>query len=264
VKILFIADIVGEPGRRAVRLLLPEIRTKHQIDIVIANAENSAGGSGVTEKTANELFACGINVLTSGDHIWDQKEIIGFLDTTPRLLRPLNYPPNTPGNGSYVLKLEDKPPVAVVNLQGRTYMPPIENPFVYIENEIKKLQTQTPIIIVDFHAEASSEKMAMGRFLDGRVTAVVGTHTHAQTADEQVFPGGTAFVTDAGFTGPHESILGRDIEPIIKRFLTGLPQKFPVAKDKLVLQGVLITLNEQSGRAQSIIRISEALVETNE
>ena len=262
-KLLFIADIVGHPGRRAVKELIPELRRRLAPDVVVANGENSAGGSGITVKTASEIFAAGVDIMTSGDHLWDQKEVVGLLQEEPRLLRPLNYPNGTPGKGSTVLERTGLPPVAIVNLQGRTFMPPLENPFHCVQAEVERLRPKTKIIFIDFHAEASSEKVALGRMLDGSVSAVVGTHTHVQTADECIFPGGTAFLCDAGFTGPHESVIGREIEPIITRFLTNMPQKFEVAKGRIFLQGALVEIDNDTGRATSIHRVSEPLPPAN-
>ena len=259
VKILFIGDIVGGPGRSAVAALVPVLRQRHQLDAVIANAENAAGGSGITPKTAEEIFSGGVDVITTGDHLWDQKEVSILLESEPRFLRPLNYPPGTIGRGSQLFKLPGRPVFAVVNLQGRTFMDELDNPFLAVQPEVARLREQTRIIIVDMHAEATSEKIALARLLDGQVSAVLGTHTHVQTADEQIFPGGTAFLCDAGFTGPHESVLGREIAPIIKRFITCAPQKFGVASERVLLQGVLVEIDEVSGRAVQIQRISEPL-----
>jgi metallophosphoesterase (TIGR00282 family) len=258
VKILFIGDIVGQPGRNAVKTLLPKLREQHALDFVIANGENSAGGSGITPRTAEEIFSAGVDVITSGDHLWDQKEVLELLANERRFLRPLNYPSGTPGQGSGVFEIQDsKLKIAVLNAQGRTFMPPLENPFLLVFEEVKRLREQTKIIFVDFHAEATSEKIAFARFLDGQVSAVVGTHTHVQTADEQIFPGGTAYLTDAGFTGPHESVLGREIEPVIKKFLTGIPQRFEVAKNAVLLHGAVIEIDDASGKALNIQRVSE-------
>jgi hypothetical protein len=259
VKLLFIGDIVGQPGRRAVKELLPRLRAEHGIDVVIANGENSAGGSGITPKTAEEIFSAGVDVITSGDHLWDQKEVMVLLASEPRFVRPLNYPVDTPGQGSCIVTTAGGARVGVLNLQGRTFMPALENPFHAALAEVEKLRAATPILLVDMHAEATSEKIAMARLLDGKVTAVVGTHTHVQTADEQIFPGGTAFLCDAGFTGPHESVLGREIAPIIQRFMTGMPQRFEVAEKRVLLQGALIELDAATGRAISIQRVSEPL-----
>lgn len=230
-KLLFIADIVGQPGRRAVKELVPGLRRLHRVDVVVANGENSAGGSGITVNTAAEIFASGVDIITSGDHLWDQKEVMQLLANERRFVRPLNYPPGTAGQGSTVFEREGVPKLAVINLQGRTFMPPLDNPFHSVLAEVRRLQPSTRTIFVDFHAEATSEKVALARMLDGQVSAVIGTHTHVQTADEQIFPGGTAFLCDAGFTGPHESVIGREIEPIVQRFLTSMPQRFEVAKE---------------------------------
>jgi hypothetical protein len=226
---------------------------------VVANGENSAGGSGITPGTAAEIFEAGVDVITSGDHLWDQKEVIQLLENETRFVRPLNYPEGTPGQGSTIFRCEGRPPVAVINAQGRTFMPDLDNPFHAMLARVEQLREETPVILVDMHAEATSEKIAMGRMLDGKVSAVLGTHTHVQTADEQIFPGGTAFLCDAGFTGPHEGILGREIEPIIARFLTNTPQRFGVAKQRVLLQGAVIEVDTVSGRALSIQRLSEAM-----
>jgi metallophosphoesterase (TIGR00282 family) len=268
VKLLFIGDIVGQPGRRAVKELLPKLREQHALDFVIANGENSAGGSGITVKTAEEIFAAGVDVITSGDHLWDQKEVMELLASEKRFLRPLNYPPGTPGQGSAVFQVQSPKSrvqsplsIAVMNLQGRTFMqPPLENPFVIATDEVKKLRGQTKLIFIDFHAEATSEKIAFARMLDGQVSAVVGTHTHVQTADEQIFPGGTAFLSDAGFTGPHESVLGREIAPVVQRFLTSTPQRFEVAKDRVILHGIAIEINAADGKALNVQRVAEPVV----
>src|ERR1051325_2057860 len=257
--ILFIGDIVGEPGRKAVRDLVPKLRAKHGVDLCIANGENSAGGSGITQNTAGEIFSGGVDIITSGDHVWDQKEIYALMENESRFLRPVNYPPNTPGQGSTFFQRDGHPPVAIINIQGRTFMPDLENPFWVIQREVNRLRETTPIIFIDIHAEATSEKIALARMVDGQVSAVVGTHTHVQTADEQIFPGGTAFLCDAGFTGPHESVLGRDIEAIIKRFVTNQPQRFGVATERILLQGCVIAVDEKTGRATAIQRVSEPL-----
>jgi metallophosphoesterase (TIGR00282 family) len=259
VKLLFIADIVGQPGRRAVKELLPGLKRQHLVDVVVANGENSAGGSGITTGTAAEIFAAGVDVITSGDHLWDQKEVMELLLNESRFVRPINYPPGTPGKGSFILQREGLPKVAILNLQGRTFMPPLESPFLAALTEVKRLHQSTRNIFVDFHAEATSEKVALARMLDGEVSAVVGTHTHVQTADEQIFPRGTAFLCDGGFTGPHESVIGREIEPIVQKFLTGMPQRFEVARERVLLQGALIEIDELTGRSTRISRVSEAL-----
>ena len=256
-KILFLGDVIGEPGRRAVIDTIPKFKEERGVDFVIVNGENSANGRGITPRIAIDLLRAGAAVITSGDHIWDQKDIVPYMDIEPRLLRPLNYPDGTPGGGSIVLETP-KGKIAVINVQGRTFMqPPLDNPFLAMYKEVARLRQETPVIFVDCHAETTSEKIAMGRFLDGRVSAVVGTHTHTQTADEQVFPGGTAFLCDAGMCGPEESCLGREIQPIVQRFLTGRPVVFPVARGPVKLHGALIDIDEQSGRAVHIERVSE-------
>ncbi len=259
-KILFIGDIVGHPGRNAVAKLLPELRSRLELDFIIANGENSAGGSGITPATAQEIFEAGVDVITSGDHLWDQKEVNELLDKEPRFLRPLNYPAGIAGRGGAVYKVRDLPPVAVLNVQGRTFMPPLENPFLAAREEVAQLRQHARIIFVDFHAEATSEKIAFARMFDGQVSAVVGTHTHVQTADEQIFPGGTAYLTDAGFTGPHESVLGREIHPVIERFLTNTPQRFGVARNNVLLQGAVVEVEAATGKALGVQRVSEKLV----
>lgn len=260
VKLLFIGDIVGNPGRKAVQRLLPDLRERHGVDVVVANGENAAGGNGITPETAAEIFSGGADVITTGDHLWDQKEVSELLDAEPRFLRPLNYPPGTPGQGSLVLEREGLPSLGVLNLQGQVFMREMENPFLAAQAEVKKIQSRAPVILVDFHAEATSEKIAMARMLDGQVSAVIGTHTHVQTADEQIFPGGTAFLCDAGFTGPHDSVLGREVEPVVERFLTYRPQRFHVAKGRVLLQGAMVEVDGATGRAVSIERVSEPLV----
>jgi metallophosphoesterase (TIGR00282 family) len=260
VKILFIGDIVGEPGRRAVKTLLPKLREQHGLDFVIANGENSAGGSGITTRMATEIFSAGVDVITSGDHLWDQKEVMELLANEKRFVRPINYPPGTPGQGSAIFEIQNsKFKIGVLNAQGRTFMPAIENPFLVVPPEVERLRQQTNIIFVDFHAEATSEKIAFARMLDGQVSAVVGTHTHVQTADEQILSGGTAYLTDAGFTGPHDGCLGREIEPVIKRFVTNMPQKFDVAKNRVLLHGAVIEIDDVTGKAIRIQRVSEAI-----
>jgi metallophosphoesterase (TIGR00282 family) len=239
---------------------VPALREQWSIDIVVCNGENSAGGSGITPATAKEIFLGGVDIITSGDHLWDQKEVIELLATENRFVRPINYPADTPGSGVRFWERNGLK-VAVLNVQGRTFMPDLDNPFRVIETELPKIREQTHIIFVDAHAEATSEKIALARMMDGRVSAVVGTHTHVQTADEQIFPGGTAFLCDAGFTGPHESVLGREITPVIERFLTNQPRRFTLAKKRVLLQGALIEIDEQTGKALSIRRVSEPVPE---
>ena len=255
--LLFLGDIVGEPGRRAVIDVLPRWKEDRGIDFIVVNGENSANGRGITPGIAIALLRAGAAVITTGDHIWDQKEILPFLDDEPRLLRPLNYPPGTPGGGSIVLDTA-KGKIAVINVQCRTFMnPPLENPFLAMRDEVNRLRAETPVILVDVHGETTSEKIALGRFLDGHVSAVIGTHTHCQTADEQIFPGGTAYLTDAGFCGPTESCLGRAYGPIIDRFLTGRPILFPIASGPVGLRGAIVEVDEKTGRAVKITRVAE-------
>src|SRR6516165_11556442 len=255
--ILFLGDIVGQPGRAAVIAQLPELKSKHTLDFVIVNGENAAGGRGITGKITIDLLRAGVSVVTSGDHIWDQKDIASFLALEPRLLRPINYPTGAPGGGSIVLETP-KGKVGVINVQARTFMQPIlDNPFRAVDAAVTEMRKETSCIIVDFHGETTSEKIAMGRFLDGRVSAVLGTHTHVQTADEQILAGGTAFLCDAGMCGPVNSILGRAVEPIMNRFVSNLPASFPVAAGDVRLHGALVEIDEKTGRALKITRVDE-------
>ncbi len=257
--ILFLGDIVGEPGRSAVIAQLSTLKEKHAVDFIIVNGENAAGGRGITSKITIDLLRAGVSVITTGDHIWDQKDIVGFINTEPRLLRPINYPPGAPGAGSIILETA-KGKVGVINVQARTFMQPIlENPFDALDTAVAQMREETKVIFVDAHGETTSEKIAFGRFLDGRVSAVIGTHTHVQTADEQIFPGGTAFLCDAGMCGPSESILGRAIDPIVGRFISNLPAQFPVAKGAVRLCGAVVTVDETTGRAASITRVNELI-----
>ena len=255
--VLFLGDVVGEPGRNAVIARLPELKEQHGVDFVVVNGENAAGGRGITGKITIDLLRAGVSVVTTGDHIWDQKDILSFIETEPRLLRPVNYPPGAPGSGSIVLETA-KGKVGVIDVQCRTFMQPIlENPFRAMDETVAKMREETANIIVDVHGETTSEKIAMGRFLDGKVSAVIGTHTHVQTADEQILPGGTAFLCDAGMCGPVNSILGRAIEPIMNRFVSNMPASFPVAAGEVRLHGALIEIDEKSGSAARIMRIDE-------
>jgi len=256
VKILFIGDIVGKPGRKAVSALLPGIVGQYGVDIVIANCENAAGGFGVTRKIVDELYHNEIDILTSGNHIWDKKETSDFIDDYETLLRPANYPEGTVGKGSVAIDTRLGISLGVLNLEGRIFMKPLDCPFRVAEREIEKLKHKTDIIIVDMHAEATSEKEALGWFLDGKVSAVLGTHTHVQTADERVLPGGTAYITDVGMTGSFDSVLGIKKEAALERFLTLLPNRFDVAKGDIRLQGVLIDIDNRTGRSLSIERMS--------
>ena len=255
--ILFLGDVVGEPGRDAVIARLPEWKREWGLDFAIVNGENAAAGRGITPKITIDLLRAGASVITSGDHIWDRKEILPFIDTEPRLLRPLNYPKGAPGAGTIVLETA-KGKIGVINVQARTYMQPIlENPFALLDLAVEEMRVQTPVIIVDAHGETTSEKIAIGRYLDGRVSAVLGTHTHVQTADEQIFPNGTAFLCDAGMCGPENSILGRTIEPVIGRFISNLPAMFPIAAGPVRLHGALLQIDETTGRAHRITRVNE-------
>lgn len=241
------------------RELVPRLRRERQLDLVVANGENMAGGSGLTGATAREILEAGVDVITTGDHVWDHKESAALLQEEQRVLRPLNYPAGAPGHGWVVIDLPGHSSLAVINLQGRTFLPPIEDPFRMAEEAIAQVRSRARAILVDFHAEATSEKAALAWMLDGRASAVIGTHTHVQTADEKILPGGTAFLSDAGFTGPHHSIIGRKIEPVLARFRTGMPQRFEVAKGDVRLQGALIDIDGATGRATGICRIDEPL-----
>ena len=254
-RILFIGDIIGKPGRRVIKALLPEIKRKYDIHFTIANGENLAGGLGITKSTAEEVLKYGIDCLTTGNHVWDKKEAYELLNNSPNILRPLNYPPGVPGKGICTAKFKDIP-ITVANIQGRVFMPLTDCPFRKIEETLKRIP-ENQIVIVDFHAEATSEKIAMGWFLDGRVSALIGTHTHVATADEKVLPKGTAYITDAGMTGPTESVIGIRKDIIIERFLTSLPAKFEVANKELTLNGVIIEIDTKSGKAIWIKRVKE-------
>jgi len=263
-RLLFIGDIVGRPGRELVRRGLNGLVDHHRIDLVIANAENSAAGFGITREIGDQLLDWGVEVMTSGNHIWDKKEALDYIGTEPRLLRPANYPAGTPGNGSYLARTRTGQTVGVVNLMGRVFMLNIDDPFQVVLREIEALKQRTRIVFVDFHAEATSEKIAMGCHLDGKVTAVVGTHTHVQTADDRILPKGTAYLTDVGMTGPHDSIIGVEVEPALNRFLTALPQKFETATGNPRLNAVVVDADEQTGRATDIERLSLSADELQE
>jgi metallophosphoesterase (TIGR00282 family) len=256
-RLLFIGDIVGEPGRSAIKNLLPKLVKREKIDFVVANAENAAGGSGITERIAEELFGCGVHVLTSGDHIWKRKEIIEILNSERRIVRPLNYPKEAPGFGSTIAESSSGVTIAVINLLGRVFMQAVECPFRTSREEIEKIRKTTPNIFVDIHAEATSEKIALGWYLDGLVTALLGTHTHVQTADEKILPEGTAYITDTGMTGPFDSVIGRKKEQILTRFITQMPARFQMAEDDIWLNAVVIDFDEKKGTAHSIKRIQE-------
>jgi len=254
-KILFIGDIVGKPGRKAVNEGLPDLVNKLKVDFVIANAENAAGGFGVTQAICEDLFSLGIDVLTSGNHIWDKKEAVTYILKENRLLRPANYPEDVFGSGSIVMKTASGEKIGVLNLSGRVFMQPLDCPFKVAKKEIEALKEQTNIIIVDFHAEATSEKSAIGWYLDGEVSAIVGTHTHVQTADEKILPKGTAFITDVGMTGPTNSIIGVKVEQIVNKFLTHIPVRFETAKGEAMLSCVLLDINSRTGLSSGIQRL---------
>lgn len=253
-KVLFIGDIVGEPGRRAISRTLHKLVAQHNVDVVIGNGENVAGGFGITPELAHELFELGLSVITTGNHAWDRKEILEFIQHEPRLLRPANYPDGAPGRGSAIVESSSGERLAVVQVMGRVYMPTLDCPFRAARREVERLKPETRAIIVDMHAETTSEKMAMGYFLDGEVTAVVGTHTHVQTADEQILPKGTAYITDIGMTGPIHSVIGIKKELAIEKFMTQMPRRFEVASGPAVFGAVLIELEAALGKAVSIQR----------
>jgi metallophosphoesterase (TIGR00282 family) len=254
VRILFIGDIVGSPGRRIVSERLGDIVAQQKLDLVIANGENAASGFGITPRLVDELLATGVEVLTSGNHIWDRKEIFDYFPHQPRLLRPANYPDGNPGRGLYVGTAGNGTRYAVLNLQGRVFMPSIDCPFRTADRELKLIPEDVKAVVVDMHAETTSENLAMGWHLDGRVSAVIGTHTHVVTADEQLLPGGTAYITDVGMTGPHDSVIGMEKATILRRFLDGLPARFEVASGNVKMNTVLLDIDEFTGRARSIAR----------
>jgi metallophosphoesterase (TIGR00282 family) len=260
-RILFIGDIVGRPGRDLVKAGLPALLELHSIDFVIANVENAAAGFGVTREIGDQLLDEGVEVMTSGNHIWDRKEALDYIGTEARLLRPANFPAGTPGNGSYLARTQDGRSVGVVNVMGRVFMVSIDNPFAVASREVEALHARTRIVFVDFHAEATSEKQAMGWHLDGKATAVVGTHTHVQTADERLLPKGTAYMTDVGMTGPHDSIIGVEVEAALSRFLTAMPSKFETATGNPRLNAVIVDADDATGKALAIERLSYSLDE---
>ena len=255
-KILFIGDIVGSPGRKIVHDRVADILVQREIDLCIANGENAASGFGITPRIAEELLASGIEVISGGNHIWDRKEILEFFPHEPRLLRPANFPPGSPGSGFFVGRAKNGAGYAVLNLQGRTFMTPLDDPFRTALAELARIPPDVKVIVVDMHAEATSEKQAMGWFLDGKVSAVVGTHTHVATADFRVLPGGTAYITDVGMTGPHDSVIGMEKQAILQKFLDGMPARFAVAEGDVQMNTVLIDVDESTGRARSIERLN--------
>ena len=260
-RILFIGDIFGKPGREIARRAIPALTASRAIDLVVANVENSAAGFGVTGDIADTILEYGVDVMTSGNHVWDKKEVLEYIPRQPRLLRPANFPAAVPGRGSYVARTRTGEPVGVLNLMGRVFMTPLDDPFALALREIEALRAKTRVILVDFHAEATSEKVAMGWHLDGRATAVVGTHTHVQTADERIMPKGTAYLTDAGMTGPQDSIIGVTVDAALGRFLTGMPAKFEAASGPARLNAVIISADAATGRATGIERLNLSLQE---
>lgn len=254
-RLLMIGDIVGRSGRRAVKVNVSSLKREFDLDLVIANGENAAGGNGITKEVAQELFSSGVDVLTMGNHVWNKKEAYVYIDRETRIVRPANYPPGTPGIGANVYDTRRKVQVAVINLAGRVFLQAIDCPFRKADEMIARMKEKARVVVVDFHAEATSEKIAMGWFLDGRVSAVVGTHTHVQTADERILPGGTAYITDLGMTGPWNSVIGVKKEIIIDKFVTQLPQRFEVATGAFQFNGVVIDVDEETGEATSIKRI---------
>jgi hypothetical protein len=255
-RILFIGDIFGKPGREIARRAIPALVEQRDIDFVIANVENSAAGFGVTGDIAEAILGYGVDLMTSGNHVWDKKEVLDYIPRQPKLLRPANFPAGVPGRGSYVGKTRTGEPIAVLNLMGRVFMMPLDDPFALAAREVESLKARARVVIVDFHAEATSEKVAMGWHLDGRATAVLGTHTHVQTADERLLPKGTAYQTDVGMTGPHDSIIGVTVEAALGRFLTGMPAKFEAAGGLPRLNAAIVTADPATGKATHIERLN--------
>jgi len=255
-RILFIGDIVGSPGRKIVHDRLADIHTQRQIDLCIANGENSASGFGITPRLAEEIFSAGVEVITGGNHIWDRREILEFFPHEPRLIRPANFPPGLPGKGTFVGKTRAGVGFAVLDLQGRTFMAAIDDPFRAAIAELAAIPAEVKVIVVDMHAETTSEKQAMGWYLDGKVSAVLGTHTHVATADEHVLPAGTAYITDVGMTGPHDSVIGMEKQGVVQRFLDSMPMRFVVAEGDVQMNTVLIDVDEETGHARSIQRLN--------
>ena len=258
-KILLIGDVIGRPGRAIMQQCVMPLREEHQIDVVIANCENVAGGAGVTPSTAEELFRSGVDVLTSGNHVWRKREAYELLKLNRRVIRPANYPNGAPGHGSTVIETSSGQKVGVLNVMGRVFMEPLDCPFRTAERELERLRLVTSVIIVDMHAEATSEKVAMGWFLDGKVSCVFGTHTHIPTADERILPQGTAFITDVGMTGPYDSVIGRRVDQILERFLLNMPHKSDVAEANIQLRGLLVDVNPTTGKAVSVTRVTKTM-----
>lgn len=258
-RILFIGDIFGKPGREIAQRAIPALVRQHSLDLVIANVENSAAGFGVTGDIAETILGFGVDVMTTGNHVWDKKEILDYIPRQPKLLRPANYPAAVPGRGTWIGQTRTGEPVAVINVMGRVFMTPLDDPFAVVLREIDAARSKARVIIVDFHAEATSEKMAMGWHLDGRVTAIFGTHTHVQTADERLLPKGTAYLTDVGMTGPSDSIIGVTIEAALSRFVSGMPTKFEAATGPARLNAIIITADPSTGKALGIERLNMSM-----
>jgi 2',3'-cyclic-nucleotide 2'-phosphodiesterase len=255
-RILFVGDVVGKPGREAIRHLLPELRRRHEVDFTVVNIENAAGGFGFTPEIGQEVLEAGADCLTSGNHVWKKREAYGYVDIEPRVLRPANYPDGAPGRGYGVYRVGAQS-IAVANLMGRVFMDPLLCPFRLLDQIWERVKDETNVLIVDFHAETTSEKLAMGWYAAGRASAVIGTHTHVQTADERILPGGTAYLTDVGMTGPIDSVLGVETQVVIEKFLTQMPVKFEVARGPAVLMAALVELDDYTGRARQIVRLQE-------
>jgi len=253
IKVLFFADLVGKPGRFVLSQMCKSLKEKFAADYVIANIENAAGGFGITPEMSRKIFSYGVNCQTSGNHIWDRADIFPYMNEQPKLLRPANYPPGVPGNG-YLIDDINGTKIGVLNLMGRTYMKEIDCPFRTADRELRKIRESTEIVIIDFHAEVTSEKQALAYYLDGKVSAIIGTHTHVQTADEIITERGTAYISDVGMTGPHDSIIGMEKEPSLARFLTGMPRRFTCAKNDIKISGAVITINTEDGGAEKIER----------
>ncbi len=256
VRILFIGDIVGKPGRQIVKALLPKLTEKYNLELVVANGENSAGGFGITQETAEELFSYGIDIITTGNHVWDKKEAVSYIAKEHRILRPINYPDEVPGSGIILLKTKKNNLVAVINVSGRIFMNVLDCPFRVTKKELERVKKETNVIIIDFHGEATSEKIAFAHYFDGKVSAIIGTHTHVQTADEKILPKGTAYITDVGMTGPENSVIGFKKEEVIEKFLTQMPKKFEVATAPSIFSAVYLEIDNSTGKALKIVRIA--------
>lgn len=257
VRVMMIGDIVGRPGRLIVKEKIKQYKKKYNLDFIIANGENSAGGVGITKSIAEELFNNAVDFITMGNHTWDKKEIFEFIDHEPFLIRPANYPPGTPGKGSSIVRIGNGIKIGIINLSGRTFLPPLDCPFRTGEEIVKQIARETSVIIIDFHAEATSEKIALGWYMDGKVSAVLGTHTHVQTADEKILPNGTGYITDVGMTGPRDSVLGVRTDLVLDKFITQLPVRFEIAGGMAQINAVILDIDETTGKSKRIERIQE-------